>query len=244
LEEVKQAAPAMKKILFFLVFVAISVVGCSSQRTIQSVKFPLEKGTTWVYSYEAYEQSVVDSNQIVKAIYQLTETILETETVSPYFIANVKKEYQLIYADSAWVGDIALNQPRESWYILNEYGLFESHQPVDRNNIRTDELAFVYDFPLSMSKSWCSLQLDRKNPNQKEGTGCEFVGKRMVTNAGTYQTPAGEFDACYELTDYYNSGNVIQWFCEGIGIVFMKYDHAGTRFGFEQTLLSYSIGAP
>ena len=218
----------------------ILFVGCSSQPSIGPSEFPLEKGTTWVYSYKAYQPSASDPAEIIEATYQLTETVIKTEAISPYFVAQVKKDYELINADSGWIADIASNQPGESWYITSDHKLFESRIAIDTTNINTDDFLLAYDFPISPGKSWCWLQLDLKNPNQKEIVDCEFVGKRMVTNNGVYETPADKFADCYELTDYSNGGNIIHWFCRGVGIVFRKFDHAGTRFGFEQTLIGYS----
>ncbi|HLO15041.1 MAG TPA: hypothetical protein VK206_09440 [Anaerolineales bacterium] len=227
-----------------ILFSLLLMVACSPPGTAEPSEFPLAKGTTWVYTYQAYEPAPSDPTQTIEATYQLTERIIETETASPYFVAHVKKDYQLIKADPGWTDDIASNQPGESWYIVKDHKLFESRAPFDVNNIDTDAFLLAYEFPLTLSKSWCWPQLDLKDPNHKEITSCEFAGKRMVTNQGHYQTPAGTFDHCYELTDYSNGGNVIHWFCQGVGIVFMKFDHAGTRFGFEQTLMSYRKEKP
>jgi hypothetical protein len=70
------------------------------------------------------------------------------------------------------------------------------------------------------------------------------VGRREVTGYGRYEGPAGSFENCYDLTDVYNGGNILQTVCDGVGIVHMKFDHSGTRFGFEQTLVSFSTGRP
>jgi hypothetical protein len=46
------------------------------------------------------------------------------------------------------------------------------------------------------------------------------------------------------MQDQVNSGGVIQWFCEGVGRVASKYDHAGTRFGFSEELTAFTLGSP
>jgi hypothetical protein len=43
--------------------------------------------------------------------------------------------------------------------------------------------------------------------------------------------------------DHFNSGNIIRWFCDGVGLVAVKYDNMGTRFGFTQELVSFKSGA-
>lgn len=202
----------------------------------------MDKGDTWVYSYDAYEPTASDPNKIIKATYRLTETIVETKTAPSDFIAHVKKDYQLINSDEGWTGNIVANQPNESWYIVNGQQIFDSKQPVDIKNVTTENLILAYDFPLIVNKAWCLIRFDLKDPSHKPITECQSVNQRAVTNQGSYESSAGKFDNCYNLVDYSNGGNIFQKFCIGVGIVSMKFDHAGTRFGFEQTLIRYSLG--
>lgn len=215
---------------------------CSSPTVVGVSELPLEKGTTWVYSYQAYEQSASDSAQILEATYQLTERVVEMENVLTYSVAHVSQEYQLIDADAGWVQDFS-NRPNEFWYIVSDRQIWRSNQPPDRANIRADEFILDYDLPLSVAKSWCLMRSGSKDPN-KPTAGCEFVGKREVTSQGSYETSIGKLEDCYDLIDYWNTGNFFQKFCHGVGLVFMKFDHAGTRFGFQQTLLSFSKEMP
>lgn len=215
------------------------IVGCSSQTTATPPELPLEKGTTWVYSYESYEQAA-DPSQVIKATYQLTESVVDVEVISTYRVAHIKREFQLVSADADWAGDFS-NQQKEFWYVVKDQQVFQSYQQPDANT-STEELTLVYEFPLSVTKSWCLGMPDSRVPN--ETVGCEFVGRREVTSQGSHETPAGNFADCYDLIDYFNGGNYFQKFCNDVGIVNMKFDHAGTRFGFEQTLIEYSIGTP
>lgn len=231
----------MKNNLFFVFLIVVFMTGCSSQTMEKPPEFPLQKGTIWIYSYESYDPSPSDPAQIIKATYQLTETIVEVETISTYLVAHLKREYELIKADKGWSGDLS-GQPDEIWYVVNNSQVFQSNQPLDTGGVQLDELIFDYEFPLSVSKSWCLLP---HNPqDSQEITGCDFIGKREVTRQSHYETSSESFNDCYDLTDYFNGGNVYQKFCDGVGIVYMKFDHAGTRFGFEQTLISYSAGVP
>lgn len=231
----------MRKISLFVFLIAACVAGCSSQTMMKPSEFPLEKGTTWLYSYEAYEPTATDPNQVIKATYQLTETVVETETIPPYLVAHVKRKYELVNADAGWTGDLS-SQPNEFWYVVNDHQVFQSNQPLENANIKIDELILDYEFPLSIKKTWCLLPRNPKD--SKEITNCETVGRREVTNQGSDETLAGNFDDCYDMIDYFNGGNIFQKFCSGVGIVSIKFDHAGTRFGFEQTLIDYAIGVP
>lgn len=223
--------------------VGILIVACAPQKTFEVSGFPLEKGTTWVYSYEAYDTSPSDPQKIIRATYQLTETIVETQAISENFVAHVKRDRKLIKADTDWMQDYASEQ-NEFWYVRNGQKLFQSNLPLDTSNIKTDELILDYEFPLSLRNSWCLFSPGSKGSTPPDNTGCDFVGKRAVTDQGRYETPAGNFDNCYDLVDYFNGGNIFQKLCDGVGIVFMKFDHSGSRFGFEQTLTSFTKSIP
>jgi len=230
------------EIIHLLPLLSIFIVGCSTAITAKSSAFPLNKETTWVYSYEAYESKVSDPNQIIESTYQLTGTVIETETISSYFVAHVKREHELVNADVGWTGVLS-SQPNEFWYVVNDNQVFQSNQPLDDANIKIDELILDYEFPLSVKKTWCWLP--HNNPKDpKKILGCEAIGRREVESQGPYKTLAGNFDDCYDMINYLNGGNIFQKLCSGVGIVSIKFDHAGTRFGLEQTLIRYSVGAP
>jgi hypothetical protein len=214
------------------------IARCSSQKANE---FPLAKGTIWTYSYEAYEPSLADPTQVIHARYELVETISEIETGSGYSIAHVTRGYQLLGVEPGWTGDFEVSLPNEYWYVTDGEKVWESSSAIDTHKVPLEGTLLDYDFPLSLSSAWCRLPLDS---DKKIPAGCEFAGKRMVTDARDFESPAGTFGDCYELTDFFNGGNLIHWFCPGVGIVFMKFDHMGTRFGFEQTLMSYSKGRP
>ncbi|HEY9152224.1 MAG TPA: hypothetical protein VIN60_05005 [Anaerolineales bacterium] len=232
----------MRKESFFVILFAFVAVGCSS-RTMATIKeFPLLKGTRWVYSYRAYQPSISNPRQIARATYQLTDTVTDTEFVSPYFIAHVQSVWKLVQSDSGWMEDFISNQPNETWYVVNGQQVFGSKQAIDIKNINTDDLLLDYDFPLVVNKNWCPMKVDFKDPTHKIAN-CQSAGKREITNQSTLETPAGKFDNCYDMVDYFNDGNFYQKFCNGVGIVSLQFDHAGTPFGFEQTLTHFSAGA-
>src|SRR5215216_4806583 len=137
----------MKK-LIVLSLVSVLFTACSPQKPIKALGFPLEKGTTWVYSYETYDPSSSDPTQIIKATFQLTDTIVETETISTYVVAHMKRERELIKADADWAQDVS-SQPNEFWYVRKDQQLFQSNFPLDTADINPDELILAYDFPLS-----------------------------------------------------------------------------------------------
>ena len=222
----------MKKtiILFFVLLLGVS---CSEQPPNLS-EFPLEEGTTWVYLYETYEPSSASPAEIVKATYQITEIVTETKIISPYFLAHIESNYELLEADNGWRGFFVEQQPRDIWYVYYNRQIFRAYYDFDKQNIDTNKMSLDYIFPLSGNQRWCQFQ---KMP-------CSSVGWRVVIGQSNFETPVGKLDDCYDMRDIYNGGGRFHTFCTGVGIVFQKHDHMGTPYGYEKTLFDYSIGAP
>ncbi len=202
-----------------------------------STEFSLADGTTWVYSYVTYEPTTTDSTQIMTATYLFTETVVDTKALPLYFVAHVQHEEQLVTADPNWTD--ASSRPHEFWYVVQGQQVYESFQPLDLTHIQTDTLLMAYDLPLSIGKSWCPSLVVKGERAQDCPTG-----QRTVVNRESYETPVGRFQECYQITEDVNSGGVTQWFCRGTGVVAQKYDHGGTRFGFQQTLIFYASHSP
>jgi hypothetical protein len=211
----------------------------SSDSSHALAELSLAKGTTWVYSYAEYEPTALDPTQVITATYLFTETVIDTQTRPPFFIAHVQREERLVNAPPDW-NYTASSRPNEFWYVANDQQIYESLQKLDLTNIQTETLILAYDFPLSLGRSWCPSSYIKGEKVQD----CTAAGKRTVVSQEKYNTPAGEFDNCYKITEDVNSGGVTRWLCKNIGIVAQKYDHGGTRFGFQQTLVNYSSSSP
>ncbi len=115
---------------------------------------------------------------------------------------------------------------------------------VDRpESIANDELGLELVFPLAKGVEWCPglLKKQEAGPNGTL-TPCQFEGKRVVQAELSYQSPVGNYDRCYQTADIYNSGGAIQTFCEGVGMVEIRYDHPGTRYGWSYVLQSMTRG--
>jgi hypothetical protein len=234
-----------------LCFVVVSCANDNSLVTSPSVdstptdhllpEFPMAQGTTWVYSYVPYEPHPSDPTQVVTATYLMTETVLGMEVALPYLFVSVQRDISLVSSTPL----TQTNLPGgEFWYVISSTMVFEEGQAPDPVAFNPDYSHLAYEFPLIVGKNWCPIRLDLKNPNHPEAVHCEANGMRTVVERGAYQTPAGSFTDCYKVTEAYTSGGVVRWFCNGVGIVAAKYDHGGTRFGFEQTLVNYTLSSP
>jgi hypothetical protein len=203
-------------------------------------EFPLQVGTTWVYSYIPYEPLPSDPTQIITATYVLTETVMEVKSTPSYFAARVERDRMLVSAPPNWTQTDS-SASGSFWYVIQGKLIYEFNQ-ADISGFDPDLSTLAYQLPLSVGEKWCPVQVDLKSPDHPNIQDCSAAGERTVARAMAYETPMGKFDDCYQITEAFNSGGVTRWFCNGVGVVAANYDHSGTRFGFDQKLIDYRAG--
>jgi hypothetical protein len=203
--------------------------------------FPFPAGTTWVYSRVQYQQVIGDPTTLITATNLITTTVIGSEVITPSVAVQYKETASLVTA-APGCEDNSSNFDAAFWYLLVGHQIFLScEQPQSpeppkvegKGGEQTHEL--VYDFPLVVGKSWCPSE-----PPPAYNPKCAAMGRRTVVKQESDTTPVGAFDECYEITEDYNSGGVTECFCNGIGVVARKFDHSGTRFGFQDTLIHFS----
>lgn len=203
-------------------------------------EFNLAIGMRWTYSYSEYQPAPGDPTQVITAQYQLTETVTEINSTNGLFIAHIQSEEKPVQVPAGWT---PFSPQGEFWYVIKDQQVFQSNELVDFSRVNTDTLILDFDFPLSVNRSWCPLQIDFKNPNHPRVTNCDNGGKLTVLQQTAYQVPAGQFEDCFQTELFYNDGPTYQWFCKDIGVVEVNFDHAGTLFGFKQMLTGYDPGS-
>ncbi|MEA3397050.1 MAG: hypothetical protein U9R05_06275 [Chloroflexota bacterium] len=204
-------------------------------------EFPMAVGTMWVYSYIPYAPLSSDLTQIITATYLMTETVVETEVLPSYSAMKIRRDTSLISSTPLTLTNLPAE---EFWYVISGTLVFEQGQLPELAAFDPDYSRLAYDLPLVVGKQWCPIRLDLKNPDNPGDVHCEANGMRTVIERMSYRTPLGEFEDCYEIIETYLSGGITRWFCNGVGVVAAKYDHAGTRFGFQQELIKYSPSSP
>jgi len=205
--------------------------------------FPLAEGTTWTYKRIGYAQAPSDPKTIIEGRSEIVETVVETVSGPDTVVAHIQGRKTLVEADQGWeendrfgLGDY------EYWYAVRDGKVYFSDLPLEPADFQSDLLALEFQFPMGEGTQWCPLLPGeaRGSPGTPLPSPCEYSGMRTVEQVAAYTAPAGKFERCYQMRDAFNSGGVIQWFCEGIGIVAKKYDHIGSRFGFTQELIDFS----
>jgi len=204
--------------------------------------FPLSPGTSWSYTHSAYSQSISDPDQIVSGVSQIVETVAGMDSYPLFTLVHIRGSKTLLRSDPGWEesGTAGLGD-YEYWLILQSDSVYRSDTRPDPANLQTGQLLEEYRFPLFQGSNWCPNKLEKGvlTPPPETPVPCAYAGLRTVENEETHQTPAGSFEHCFRMTDQFNSGSFIQWFCEGVGVVARKYDHLGTRFGFTQELTGF-----
>ena len=170
--------------------------------------------------------------------------MVEISQANSLFIVHVQSKSKPIQVPAGLpAGWMPLPLTRDFWYIIKARQVFESGDSVNFATIDTDTLPLAFDFPLSVNKSWCPVRIDLNDTNLKPITNCDYAGKLTVLQQSAYQVPAGNFENCFQIDQASNGGDIFQWFCQNIGVVEIKFDHGGTKFGFKQVLTSYSRGS-
>ena len=210
--------------------------------------FPLATGTRWVYTETTYTQAG-DPNQIIRAVTSIADQVADVQNLPPYYIAHIQRETSLVSADPGFLeynGTKTSLGSSEFWYILHAGRVYLSHERPDPTNLALDQLSEELDFPLTVGSSWCpnKIQKGSLTPEAETPVPCaSSAGVRKVLAEESYTTQAGKFEPCYQMSDFYNSGSPIRVFCEGVGFVAEKYDHAGSRFGYSQELVQFLVPA-
>jgi hypothetical protein len=193
---------------------------------------PLDLGNTWVYSDVVYgDQSV---NAVVTATLIYTDSVVDTRINPPYFAAKINRDVSLFSGTSPF------NAPESTswWYVVSGTQVYK--QPDYNLNFPNVTSSWLeYAFPLAG-------QIWYPDPEQRTKLAADsgIPGARIVSPAEDLNLPAGLFTHCFKIATVYNSGPTFEWLCPQVGIVAAKYDHAGTRFGFEVKLMSYSLQSP
>ncbi|MBN1487298.1 MAG: hypothetical protein JW981_06610 [Anaerolineae bacterium] len=196
-------------------------------------EFPMPVGTTWVYSYTPYTQHPEDPTQILTATYLMTETVIAIEEVLPYSFVSVQRDISLVSSKALTFTDLP---PDKFWYVISGTKVFEQSMAPETTAFNLEYAHLAYEFPLEIGKQWCATQTDSENSGEFP---CDVT--IAVVEQIAYETPAGSFPDCYTVIEGYISGGVIYEFCNAIGPVTVRYDHSGTRFGFEKVLVDYVL---
>ncbi len=222
--------------LTFILFLCLFLASCSTGPVSPIGDFPLAKGNSWTYSVIEYQPSQSDPTQTISARSEYVDTVVDTQTAGDFFIAHVVRAVRRLQSDPAWIDTPGSGVP-EWWYVVEDLKVYESRQPLDVNHIKTDLLLLDLDFPLDLGKAWCSTTGALKGGSVGN---CLDFAKVSVEELKTVASKAVKARNCVQLTYWSNGGNEIRQFCPRVGFVNVKFDHSGSRFGAEQTLIKFS----
>jgi hypothetical protein len=186
--------------------------------------FPLTIGSTWKYSHMEYREDQKKSGFV-------SVTVVGNQRIGGFFLAQLKVEQSF---DPQWLPIGLGDGANEFWYAIDERGhVYYLPDLADVDMIEGSTLAYV--FPLGLPDCWFR-SADLWNAF---GDHCTFS-----EGPQEYETPAGSFSDCFWIVTPYLSGNAQDWVCNGVGYAGAKYDHYGSPFGYETTLLEYKIASP
>lgn len=209
--------------------------------------FPLKEGARWVYRQDAYETIPNDAlpqraDRTITATVLITDTVVETQTHAQYYAARVVRETTIVTTSLPLeaLGEdgkayFASTEPDVKWYVFDSDRIHIATEPLLWEAI--DQSFLAYRLPLKTGACWypnLGQDCDPNEPLAPESRG--------VQRAPRQRLPAGDFDICFAIYDFYNSGPLIHRVCEGVGIVGEDYDHSGTPFGSHSQLIAFTAG--
>ena len=202
--------------------------------------FPLDPGTTWVYTKTGYTQADGNSQNIIHGTSTIEERVADVKTLESYTFVHIQGNKTMVSADSGWqeYGTFGLGN-YEYWYVVRNNQIYLSFIQPDPTQIKFDEMRLVYQFPLQVGSEWCPGPEIKGQPIP-DNPACG--AKSIVTAKRPYLSRFGELKPCFEIHNTSTSGDVISQFCEGIGVVAVKYDHGGSQFGEAQELIDFING--
>jgi hypothetical protein len=205
--------------------------------------FPLRSGATWTYSDTEYDTLPGQPDQVIQAVFEITDQVMDVKTSGSDYIAHVQQKVKKVKSDEGW-SDLNHSSPAEYdfWYIYHDQQIYTTRQlPAEGLQSTLDMLTLEYQFPMAQNAQWCPDPLTEPAQGMDPTPfPCQYAGMRIIQGEGPQQTLAGTFQKCYQMADIYNGGGMMQTFCDGIGVVERRYDHAGTHFGFLQILTGFT----
>lgn len=205
-------------------------------------EFPFRLGAAWVYSSTHYD--TLEGGGLVTTTWRVTDTVGMIEARDSKYAAHVVRDTALLSATpdlstlphaDEYFND--MRNPQARWLIVDENKIYEQLD-LDWKNIENARL--VYIFPLSQDNRWYPEPEQRALFSPYKAY--PWPNGRIISWQGTYRVLAGAFQPCFEIHEVYTSGDTIEWFCNGIGIVAEQFDHGGTPFGFRSELVEFIAG--
>jgi hypothetical protein len=216
---------------------AADKVGASASvaRSAATAPLPLAPGATWVYRQDAYSSSTLRAQEIVTATFIFTETIVDLVEEDGWLWARVHPTRTVLTMPAGYPQPPE-EAPADFWYIWDGSRLFKTEDASAQAGFEPQTASLHYLFPLAIGSAWCPQAGAADAPSV-----CEYAGMRRVVDHGSYETPAGQFEDCYQTYEMYLSGSPTTWFCNGIGVVAEHYVHSGSPFGYHKMLMEYRV---
>ena len=179
---------------------------------------------SWVYEYRAYSGDQ-------KAAWRIADTVIETRTHPPFIAAHIQREATLLEGSAG----LQPQPPADPfWYVVDGNSVYQVPGELDWDKVRSARLELV--FPLPGEACWFP---DAAQRSQDPASG--LPGCRRATGPIGMSLPAGAFERCFQLVTPYNNGAIRQAFCSGVGFVQEQFDHVGSPFGYQITLVAYAF---
>lgn len=195
-------------------------------------EFPLATGNSWVYQADLYAEDQ-------KASYFVTDTVVEMQMQGGRVAARMDRTVQALLNDKTSTPTNLIDPPvaESFWLVLDGSKMYRVNgSSVNWDNVSGAALEYVFPFP--ENSCWV---VDGAQRPMFPNPDLSVSGCRRAEGSHAMSVRAGKFTGCTTITTPYNSGSTLDEFCPGVGIVSRKYDHTGSRFGYQWELVGYLI---
>jgi hypothetical protein len=174
--------------------------------------FPLHKGAFWVFDYSGYAYDE-------RASWKVIDTVISASVKTGFYIAEMKRTSILLSVETEKYFILAPDNRSRWWYLIDGgtvYNFVEKPSPSDIERPGVEPI----------------LILPLKEINEGHLIVDAPFDKVLSNDAAA---------ACFQVISPALSGGTLNEFCHGVGYVYSKYDHSGTPYGFEMTLVDFHL---
>lgn len=187
--------------------------------------YPLWVGSSWVYEYLGYEESL-------EVIWRVVETVVETKIINGYYVAKLEREAEAIDGIPP-EGFRSAPETGTFWYLVDGKNLyrFDEHLDTDLSNAWLD---LVLPFP-EAGQAWYP------DPDQRALPEPGMIGSRYASEPFQGVLPMGGAYTCYNVAVHYDDRTLEQTFCENVGYVFKELNLYDLPYGYRSELKGFTL---
>lgn len=187
--------------------------------------YPLWIGSSWVYDYLGYDQAR-------EVRWRVVETVVNTRVVEGYYTVEVARTAEL-QEGAPEVGFPSAPEAGTFWYLLAEDHLYRL-DALDALDLDRAWLELVLPLPAA-GEVWYP------DPALRGLAEPAAYGSRSASELFQKALPMGGTYSCANIATREENGITEGTFCEGVGFVYLEFNHDEQAFGYRSELVGFLL---